>query len=277
MARGVAYTKHLDDTLKKGIYLTQVPNMDFLYDASTTRNPEYHIGDRVVLPDGRVFRYGKCSNDLDGMKWGCKNHAKLITELDAIGVAAAAGVSEVEITFSDTDGAANDGVIAVDELRGGYISFYRGTARQQRGIVGNTARANGDTTNTTVYLDASLRTAVNENDNVEVIGNPYYTLRQGSLSGGSVMGMPCAVATTGQYFWVQTWGICRITPSGAEIGANNSGERQFVFDDYGSVSSHRVDHDDADNPSWQHAGFLVEVTDSTAGSAAPFINLQINP
>ena len=249
---------------------------DVLYEASTTRNPLYNVGDRIQLPDGRVFRYGKCGDDLDGMKWGCKNHNLLITELDAIAVAAAVGQNYIDITFADTDGVANDGVIATDELRGGLISIYRSTDRQQRGIIGNASRAAGDTTNTRVYLDAKLKTAVLENDNVEVIGNPYINLRQGSLSGGSVMGMPAVLATEGQYFWIQTWGMCRVTPNAAELGANNAGDRQFVFDNYGSVTSHLVDHTDG-TTSYQHAGFLVEKTDSTAGSAAPFINLQINP
>lgn len=40
MARGVYYTKHLDETLRKGVYETQVPNISFLYKVSTTRNPE---------------------------------------------------------------------------------------------------------------------------------------------------------------------------------------------------------------------------------------------
>lgn len=250
-------------------------NWSFIYDASLTKDPKWNIGDRIVLPDGRVFRYGKCGATIADMKHGLKNHNLLITELDAIAVAAAVGQNYIDLTFADTDGVAGDGVIAADELRGGLISMYRGTDRQQRGIIGNTSRAAGDTTNTRLYLDAKLKVAILEDDNVEVIGNPYSDLRVENSLTTSVMGMPAVLATVGQYFWIQTWGMCRITPTGAELGANND-ERMFHFDAYGSVRSAQASIV-TQAKSEQIAGFIVERTDGGAGSAAPFINLQINP
>ncbi len=168
---------------------------------------------------------------------------------------------------------------AKDELRGGYISFYQstgGTRRMQRGILGNTVRANGDTSNTTVYLDASLDYKVSASDSVEVLANPYSDLR---VSGGggewtSVMGMPAVLATVGQYFWIQTWGPFRITPVGAELGAGVY-ERYFFFDANGSLVSGQVS--EATTRSYQPAGFIIERTDGGTGSAAPFIMLQISP
>jgi len=252
------------------------PDYDFLYAASVTKDPKWDVGDRVVLPDGRVFRYGKCGLTFAGMKWGLKQFNLLVTEKDAIAVAASIGAKYVDITFADTDGVANDGVIAVDSLRGGYISFYRGVDRQQRGIIGNTVRANGDTGNTRVYLDAALKVAINEDDDVEILANPYSDLR---ISGGggewtSVMGMPNVLATLGQYFWLQTWGPIRITPAAGEYGAATD-IRDFYFDRNGSLVTSEVK--DASGRNYQHAGFLIERNDGAAGSAAPFINLQINP
>ncbi|MBU1067698.1 hypothetical protein KKE60_07905 [Patescibacteria group bacterium] len=276
MAKGKAKTIMLTQTLGMVDGNSRGPSWDFLYQASTVKHPDFNLGDRVCLPDGRVFRYGKAGANLEQMKRGVKNNSLLVTELDAIGVAAEIGDSVIEVTFSDTDGVANDGVIAEDELRGGYISLYRGDHRQQRGIIGNTARANGDTGNTKIWLDAALVTAINEDDNLEVIGNPYADLRHANDSQiGAVMGMPCVLATSGQYFWIQTWGICRVTPSQAELGDVTS-DRQFVFDNAGSVYSHKLAIA-ADDNSYQHAGFIVERVDGAAGSAAPFINLQINP
>ena len=248
---------------------------DTIYEASTTINPLYNVGDRIQLPDGRVFRYGKCGATLADMKHGVKNHNLLITELDAIAVAAAVGQNYIDITFADTDGVAGDGVIAADELRGGLISLYRSTDRQQRGIIGNEARAAGDTGNTRVYLDAKLKVAILEDDNVEVIGNPYSDLRIENSLTTSVMGMPSVLATVGQYFWIQTWGMCRVSPTGAELGVNND-ERMFMFDAFGSVRASQASIV-TQAKSEQIAGFIVERTDSGAGSAAPFINLQINP
>jgi len=273
--RGVGYTKHLDDTLKKGIYEQQVPNLNFLYQHGTTRNPEYHVGDRVCSPDGRVFRYGKCGAALTSMKRGVKNNNLLVTELDAIAGAASVGDISIEITFADTDGVLNGGVIAEDELRGGYISIYGSAAnRPQRYITGNDARANGDTGTTTVWFDAELDVAITAGSNCEVLANPYSDLRELNDPQTSVMGMPLVDAGTGEYFWIQTWGPCRITPTGAELGVNNF-ERMFLFEAYGGVYS--VDASDALDRSEQIAGFVIEKTDGVAGSAAPFINLMINP
>ena len=273
--RGVGYTRHMDDTLKKGIYEAQVPNINFLYQHSTTRNPEYHLGDRVCLPDGRVFRYGKAGVALDSMKRGVKNWNLLVTELDAIAGAASIGDSSIEITFADTDGVAGDGVIAEDELRGGYISIYASSAnRPQRQIVGNDARANGDTGTTTVWFDAELDVAVTAASNCEVLANPYSDLRDNNNTHTSVMGMPLVDAAVNEYFWIQTWGPCRISPTAAELG-DSADTRMFVFDANGSLRS--VDAMDALDNSEQVAGFVIERTDGDAGSAAPFINLQINP
>ena len=276
MSKGITKTTNL--TTSGLVAHNTAPNWDFLYEASTIKHPNYNLGDRVCLPDGRAFRYGKCGANLEQMKRGVKNYNLLITELDAIGVAADIGDKVIELTFADTDGVAGDGVIAEDELRGGYISLYRGDVRQQRGIIGNTARANGDTGNTKIYLDAALTTAINEDDNVEVIGNPYSDLRQRNSADTAVMGMPCVLATAGQYFWIQTWGICRITPNAAEL--SSASDRQYCFDNAGSMVGWKQAHDLGAGSGflgYQFAGFIVERLDADAGSAAPFINLQINP
>ncbi len=254
---------------------SSAPNWDFLYEASIIKSSRWNVGDRVVTPDGRAFRYGKCGAGLQDMKHGVKNYNLLVTELDAIAVAASIDDKYIDLTFDDSDGIASDGVIAVDSLRGGHISIYRGTDRQQRGIIGNTVRANGDTGNTRVYLDAALKVAVNALDNVEVMANSYSDLRVTNHNQSSVMGMPCVKATVGQYFWIQTWGTCRITPAGGEYGGQPN-ERQFMFDAFGSLVS-RLQQHVTDASSYQHAGFLIERTLATPGNAAPFINLQINP
>lgn len=248
---------------------------DFLYRHSTVKDSKWNVGDRCVLPDGRVFRYGKCGAALTSMKRGVKNYNLLITELDAIAGAASIGDRSIEITFADTDGIASDGVIAENSLAGGYISIYASAAdRPQRGIVGNDARAAGDTTATTIYLDAALDVAVTAASNCEVLANPYSDLRELNNTHTSVMGMPAVDAGASEYFWIQTWGPCRITPTGAELG-DLPDSRMYVFEAYGGLRS--VDAMDALDNSEQTAGFVIERTDGDAGSAAPFIMLQISP
>ena len=253
------------------------PDWSFLYGATTTKSPQWNVGDRVVTPDGRVFRYGRMATgkSITHMKRAARNTALLITELDAIAVAASIDDKYIDVTFDDSDGFASDGVIAEDELRGGYISIYNTTTvREQRGIIGNTVRANGDTGNTRIYLDAALTVAVAENNNIEVLGNPYNYLSQQDDFLVANMGMPLAKATSLQYFWIQTWGVYRITPVGVELGVNRD-ERTFVFSGNGSLRSMYADQQLT--YSSQIAGFIVEKTASASGSAAPFLNLQINP
>lgn len=277
MAKGRNRTHYLDED-NLHVYEYPTPNHDFLYDQSTTRNPLYNLGDRIVLGDGRVFRYAKAGHDLPGMKWGVKSYLALVTEKAEIVSAAAVGATSLTVTF---DGDFWDTALTLDMLRGGYISLYNSsTVREQRGIIGNTtvAETGGECT---IYLDAAIRTAFTSAINCEILANPYSDVRY-TTENASVLGMPNVLATTGQYFWLQTWGICRITPTGAELGVNPA-ESLFVFGTNGAVCSLAAWHTQlatVPTSSYQIAGFLVEWYGSgtgSAGMAAPFINLQINP
>lgn len=259
---------------------TSVGAWDFLYRANTVKDPKWNIGDRVVLPDGRVFRYGKCGASAEfgvtSMKRGVQNHAMLVTELATICAAAAVGDGSVTLTFN---GDFWDVALTSDSLCGGYISIYNSsTVRDQRGIVGNTAvDATGG--ECTIYLDAPISTAFISAVNCEVLSNPYSDLQQGvGGAWAAVMGMPCSLAAAGEYFWIQTWGPIRISPAGTELGVNAS-ERTFVF--AGNASLRSFDANDALDFSEQIAGFIIERTGNggggVAGSAAPFIMLQISP
>ncbi len=280
--RGVGYTKHLDLTQTRGVYENPIQNWNFLYQHSTTKNPEYNVGDRVCLPDGRAFRYCKCGTTLTKTKQGVANVAWLVAEKSARTcvptsiILAGAQSAAFTVTAGEIGGGRN-GIIAEDELRGGYISFYgSSTDRQQRGIMGNTALAVGGTS-ITIYWDAGTELEMAAATATEILPNPYMSTGTpgGSTGYETVVGMPNVLATVGQYFWVQTWGIFRITPVGAAFGSL-ARERQFVFTSNGGIESMYtgvVTH------SWsqQIAGYYVERSDGSAESAAPFINLTINP
>lgn len=242
-----------------------------IHEVSTVQN--YLLGTRRITPDGRVFRYGKCGADLGGTKWGVKSFSLLVTEKATIVSACAAGATSLTVTF---DGDFWDTAIAANELRGGYISLYNSAnIRDQRMIISNTAvEASGGVC--IIGIDAPIVAAVGSAFDCEILANPYSDLR---VSGGggewtSVVGLPAALATTGQYFWIQTWGPFRVTPVGAELGVGVY-ERYFFFDANGSLVSAQVS--EATTRSYQPAGFIIERTDGGVGSAAPFIMLQISP
>jgi len=276
MARGMVYTKHLDDTLKKSIYGTQVPSLAFLYEVSSTRNPEYNIGDRVVDGDGRVFRY--CYSG--GACWTGRG-AAFYNAIPATGIdyanniasAAAIGDTQVEVTNGATVAQTEDG------LRGGWILFKTASgsddsALQQRRIVGNDAM---DTSATgTIYLDAPLTGALTTGSYSFCMPNPYGNIINAQTIGNSagaysMAGIPVTyVSAASKYFWIQTWGLVWIAPQG-DLGAADN-KRQMVFRWDGSVGPH--DYSDANEGYQQHAGFVVD--NNLAGNGATLMMLQVS-
>lgn len=264
------------------------PNWDFLYSQSTVKDPNWNVGDRVQTPDGRVFRYAKAGSTMSSMKYGVYGYNQLVAEytsptcVPTSTIAVGARSAAFTVTAASI-GASRNGVIAEDELRGGYISFYGTTSgdRPQRGIIGNTALAAADTS-ITLYFDAAIKTAMNASVATEILANPYSDVRSDTEQYGiwsSCLGMPNVLATSGQYYWLQTWGPFRITPTSAALGVNQ-GERMFVFGANGSICSTATWHTQlATTPThcYQIAGFLLERTTGGSADAAPFINLQINP
>jgi len=258
MTKGAYYTKHFDDTLKRGIYETQVPNVNFLYEASTTINPEYNIGDRVCLPDGRVFRYALAADTLYPGT-GCSSYASAALSANS---AAAQVAGDASITFATQ-------TVAKDALRGGYLVIYLSdTNILQRGIVGNTVGAG---TTITVYLDAELTVDIAAATFCEGLGNLYGNVLGASTHGEytSIVGVPTMPATVGQYVWIQTWGVIWLAGT-VGIGYNTAYERQLCFVGGGAVESHYAHVGD----SAQNAGFIIQL-DLAAGP--PFVMLQISP
>ena len=240
-----------------------------IYAAESTKR--FNLGTRCVSEDGRVFRYGLCGADMTTMKMGVKNYNALVTELASGAVATASkGDRTVTVTFN---GDFWDTAVAEDELYGGYISLYNSSAvRDQRMITGNEAIA-ADGGATVITLDAPLSAAIATACNCEVMANPYSDLRQINEIYSSVMGMPNVDADDGDYFWIQTWGPCRVSPVGAEIG-DGQDTRHLVFAANGALRTHAVSV--TGGYSEQNAGFIIERTAATTGSAAPFIMLQIS-
>jgi len=157
---------------------------------------------------------------------------------------------------------------ALDELRGGYAMLYTASSSyQQFGIVGNTAAA---AATVTIYLDRKLTVALTATNGIEVLPNPYrYLVYDTSEAYMSHAGIPMSTPTNGQYFWIQTWGICWCNPGpyGQGGGAN---ERTLCFQTDGQLrfaSQVTVDY--------QRAGFLV-TKDASGTDSPPFLMLQIS-
>ena len=275
MAKGKAKSVLVD--ISGDVRLRSAPSWDFLYERSTVKSLNYDIGDRVTLPDGRVFRYSKASGTLQ-CDYACKFSYNEFIEYAALAQSQVAGDTSVKITVSaSAGGAAGDGVFAEDEMRGGYIAIFMaglGDA-QNRGIIGNSAKIAAGTS-ITVYLDAALDRAVDTSDHAECLGNPYGAVEDLQASGkpdayASVAGLPNVPATDLQYCWIQTWGPRWMSPTASATGGATQ-ERDVYFDTNGGISEFTYGSDLYDR---QRAGFLIDK--QTAGTdGAPFIMLQVS-
>jgi len=278
--KGKVRTKLIDHSsaLVEGNY--RANSWDFIYQASSVKHPDYNVGDRVALPDGRVYRYAKCAVALTSQKYTCANKSMLVAENSAGCVQQAGAIGDTKVVLTVTaallktpgDTAAS-GVIAEDALRGGFISLYRGQERAYRGIVGNTALA-ATGKEITIYLDGALVVAPIAGDRCEILPSPYAAVDQSDSGWTSILGVSASIAAVGDYFWVQTWGICRITPQAAALG-DAVNEREFYGKMNGVENLYTAVVTGTCSP--QHLGFMVERCAGVSGEAAPFINLQINP
>lgn len=266
--RGTYYTKHFDETLRKGVYETQIPNINFLYKATTTISPDWNIGDRVKLPDGRAFRYCKehtseGSGPADPVEAG--RGAKFLGTIGDDGVASA--VDTAQVVGDSTLHYASQS-FAKDELRGGYVIVYSaGSTYQQAGIVGNTYCSS---TPMTVYVDREWATVITSTQYTEILPNPYLYVGRDTDAHNSVAGVPMSTPTAGQYFWIQTWGPLWHNP-GPDGCGGGSGEQRVCYNVDGSL---RIG--ETLNLNSQMAGIILNM-DSLGNDGPPFINLMITP
>ena len=247
---------------------------DFLYQASTVKDPRFNIGDRVTLPDGRVFRYalasGTCNPEVGAYK-PKKTNTCAVAPAQASG-AGAIGSHFVTVTIDTEIGVLTTGVLAENELAGGYIVVGNGNAQhpQMRQIISHPALTSAGGS-LTLKLDAELVTAVTAaTTTIELMESPFYCIKADNSGGQYVtyLGVPARVATSGQYFWVQTKGIAWITSDGNTCDSGL--DRTIVWVGNGSVVS---SNDITVESGLQIAGVAMDMSGSGA-SNAPFVMLN---
>jgi len=270
--------------LPPGVEGQEITNLEIPNTFASSTVQKYPLGTRFVIGD-RVYRYCKASGDVTPY-WGCYKPKKSndvaiaptqSTVIDPeTGVAAGAvGSYFVSVTIDTEIGVLTSGVLAKNELAGGYIVVGNGANQypQMRLIVSHPALTSTGGT-LTLKLDMPLLTAVAAGTTtIELIESPFYNVKADGLGNGyvSFIGMPACQAVSGEFFWVQTWGVCWITSNSNTC--NSVGDRTIVFVANGSV----VSSDDVTLESgFQIAGVALDMSGSGA-SNAPFVLLQIMP
>jgi len=264
MAKGKAKVNYVHSA--GSVSVSDASEWQFLYEKSLVRNPKYNIGDRVVLPDGRVFRYGKSSDALLNTDLLCSFAEDECQGYEVLKDAQVVG--DKQVTFT---GAAH-AEVAEDALRGGYVIIYHtgaGGDTQFRGIVGNPA--SGLNANLTVYLDAALdHEVIAASTAAEVWYNPYAALQGAAALSHSAAGRPMVnVAAANTYFWIQTWGPCWLSPQVAGFQAADK-QRSAVKRNDGSIQA--IGAEGAGEMT-QVVGFLI----NEGFTSGPLFMLQISP
>ena len=239
------------------------PSWEFIYQASLVKHPNHNIGDRMVLPDGREYRYAKSSGECASGQSVDFDQTGAIP-YTAVGVGAAVGVSTITMSAS------THSAIAADELRGGYVVIWTGAKHDQfRGVLGNDASA--ENAAIVLHLDGGLSTAITTSHYGEVYENPYASVKTASdaaLGKGGVPAIYISVANT--FFWVQTLGPRFVAP---QSSVNDNGGVGCMFRHDGSLEGLEtalavtVDSDDTS----QYAGFRIIGSQSGNG---PLIMLK---
>jgi hypothetical protein len=252
MAKGKAQVNYLHSEGMVGS--VDGPDWGFIYETSLVKDAKWNIGDRVVLPDGREFRYSKSAAAcISGQ--GAEFTYAGYTAYTAIAVAQAVGDKEVTVA------AATHAALTADELRGGYIVIYDGSTNntQFRGIIGNDSAAADAAFK--VYLDGPLTEAIVASTSAsEVFQNPYAALQTGTMNYNPKAGIPAVKVTAANtYFWVQVRGMVWAAPQGGKLGTTEGGYCGGLWSDYGNISDYNTSLGVtvASGRGSQHAGFAV--------------------
>jgi hypothetical protein len=183
-----------------------------LQTAATQQNP---LGTKMILPDGRVFRYAKAGGV--ALNIGTLAQEAVVTTGHtkdlAVAAAAAIGATAVTITNSTTAITANmyaEGYLFTNDAAGeGQICTIKSHCAEATGS-GSCVITLEDEDALTVALTTLSEVGLRKNLYKDLVVCP--TTLTGIVAGV----VPCAVALN-YYFWVQTWGPAAILTNGTVI------------------------------------------------------------
>jgi len=207
------------------------------------------VGTRMILPDGRVFRYA-FSNGAVGAGKGVQSSIALANQdTDLVPAAAAVGAKSVTLTFGTSpntdvtaDQYANGYLFVNDEAGEGHVYRIKGTGAHIAADVSASPAVvinlqDGDT----------IATALTTSSEVGLVANPYQDviITPGAAQTARCVGYAAAEVADNTYFWAQTWGEAALfadgtlvifeplrvsdgTPGAVENMAGGSNEEQTV-------------------------------------------------
>ena len=186
---------------------------------STTADLGNTIGTRMILPDGRVFRYS-FTNGAAGAGTGVQSSVAIANHDQglAVNAAAAVGATTVSITF----GTSPDTNVTEDQYANGYLFFNTAAGS---GNVYRIRQHDAADVSASPEVDINLMDgdtiieALTTSSKAGLVANPYMHVIPspgGAQTGRTVGFAPCDVAND-SYFWAQTWGEAAVEADGTLV------------------------------------------------------------
>jgi hypothetical protein len=176
---------------------------------SSSTTPKHALGTRGVTRDGRVFRYCKAGALLVAGNV-IQSPAQIANHLNTAVLAAAVGDKALLITPGATAGAANlyaEGVAIVSTTPG---------LGQTLGIRSHAAITASTEFTLNLYDDDPVVVALTTSSKVDLQQNPYSAVIQAPVTTltGAIVGVAGFAIPSGEYGWLQTWGMCGVLIDG---------------------------------------------------------------
>lgn len=177
-----------------------------IYKTSSVKLAE--LGSRKVVGD-RVFRYARAKETINAGEI-CQATAFAATQVNqTMGVALVVGTKTIPIYST--------GAIASGVFDDGYVFMQSGTHPGITYKIKTQAAIATTSTGLLTLYDTVVTTATNLNK-ITMIQNPYKDVLQDIAGTAPAIGVAPIGVTTGDYFWLQTWGPC-----GVKCGAGSPG------------------------------------------------------
>ena len=186
-------------------------------DEKVTGSTKLHpLGTRMVLPDGRAFRYAE--NAGTALHAGVVVQAAAATAADDVDVPLAAQASVGDKTISVTA----QGTIAKDKYADGFIFINDGTGEGLvYKIASNAAGTSSNTMVVTLYDGDTVAVATDSTAASTLCGLALNTYKDVIISPTTVSNVAVGVSTTSvtadYYCWLQTWGEAAVLVNAAGV------------------------------------------------------------
>lgn len=176
---------------------------------TSSAQPFHGLGERMVTPDGRVFRYAR-AGALDLVPGSlCQMAAQIAGHQGLVVAAASVGATSISVTLGGT-------AATLNQYAGGLAIVTVGAGLGQAlAISGHEAQANGAGVLVLTLSDA-VRVALTGTTRIDLVPNAYNGLIISPTTLTAIpVGVPPAAIVANEYGWVQRSGPAAVLTAGA--------------------------------------------------------------